>query len=87
MTKGDNNVAEHVNRLVDIVDSLNASMLAQHNYAVHLLDLNFGKKSAEIDITESFAAQGLAHANVPRDRVAGNTAAGAPLPQGAGIVT
>ena len=78
MTQEEDSMAEHVNRCTDIVDSLNASMLAQHNYGIHLLDLNFGKKCAEMDISESFASQGLAHANVARDRVAGNIAAGGP---------
>ena len=86
MTDQENSMSPN-NWCVDIIDSLNASMLAQHNYATHLIDLNFGKKCAEMDIAESFAAQGLAQANVARDRVAGNTAAGAPLPQGSGLAS
>ncbi len=42
-------------------------LVANHQYAVHLANLAFGDKAAKMDIAESFAAQGLAASQLPRE--------------------
>lgn len=56
--------------------------LANHQSVCHLMDLAYLEKLVKMDIAESFAAQGLAHANLPRDVAGLQTSAGVPA-QGA----
>jgi len=53
---------------------LSTQAIANHQTASHLMDLSFIEKAVKMDIAESFAAQGLAQANLPRDAVGANLA-------------
>lgn len=55
---------------------LNVQALANHQTSAHLMDLAFIEKATKMDLAESFAAQGLQHASVGRDAVAGTIAGG-----------
>ncbi len=57
---------------------LQTQALANHQTVSHLADLAFLDKLSKMDIAESFAAQGLAQANLPRDAIGANLAAGTP---------
>ncbi len=57
---------------------LQTQALANHQTTSHLADLTFLDKLAKMDIAESFAAQGLAQANLPRDAIGTNLAAQTP---------
>jgi RES domain-containing protein len=50
--------------------------LANHQQVCHLSSLTFVDKLSKMDIAESFAVQGLQHASVGRDAVAGTVAGG-----------
>lgn len=58
--------------------------LANHQVSCHLMDLAFIDKLVKMDIAESFAAQGLSHASLPRDVAGLQTSAGVPT-QGAQV--
>lgn len=45
-----------------------------HQTTAHLMDLSFTEKAVKMDLAESFAAQGLAHANIGRDAMGLRTA-------------
>ena len=62
-----------------IIDSLNRKMLATHNNNIALLSAKFLKETSEMDISESFAAQGLASSQTPNNVAGLNTAAGVPV--------
>ena len=49
-----------------------------HQTTAHLMDLSFTEKAVKMDIAESFAAQGLSHANAPRDAMGLRTAVHVP---------
>jgi hypothetical protein len=51
----------------EVAKALAGQMVANHQFSVHVVNLSFGDKAAKMDIAESFAAQGLAAANVARD--------------------
>ena len=55
---------------------LNVQALANHQTTAHLMDLAWLDKLTSMDIAESFATQGLQHASVGRDAVAGTVASG-----------
>jgi hypothetical protein len=57
---------------------LNTQAIANHQVACHLMDLAFTEKMAKMDIAESFAAQGLMHASLPRDVAGAQTASRVP---------
>lgn len=55
---------------------LNVQAIANHQTAAHLMDLAFVDKLVKMDLAESFAAQGLAAAQLPRDAVGATVASG-----------
>lgn len=50
-----------------VAQALAGAMVAGHNFSMQTVNLAFGDKAAKMDIAESFAAQGLAASQVPRD--------------------
>lgn len=50
--------------------------IANHQQVCHLSSLAYVDKLTKMDIAESFAVQGLQHASVGRDAVAGTVAGG-----------
>jgi hypothetical protein len=50
-----------------VAQALAGQLVAGHQFAMQTVNLAFGDKAAKMDIAESFAAQGLAAANVARD--------------------
>lgn len=61
---------------------LSTQAIANHQTTAHMMDLSFLDKLSKMDIAESFAAQGLAHANLPRDAIGTNLAARTPQKEG-----
>lgn len=55
---------------------LNVQAIANHQTSSHLMDLSFIDKAVKMDIAESFAAQGLSHAAVPRDAIGATVGSG-----------
>lgn len=55
---------------------LNVQALANHQTSSHLMDLAFIDKLVKMDLAESYAAQGLAAAQLPRDAVGATVASG-----------
>lgn len=55
---------------------LNTQAIANHQTAAHLMDLSFIDKAVKMDLAESYAAQGLAAAQLPRDAVGATVASG-----------
>lgn len=50
-----------------VSQALAGQLIANHQYALQVVNLAFGDKAAKMDIAESFAAQGLAASQTPRD--------------------
>jgi hypothetical protein len=55
---------------------LNVQAIANHQTTQHFADLGFLDKMISMDISESYAVQGLQQAAVGRDAVAGTIASG-----------
>ena len=55
---------------------LSTQAIANHQSVCHLMDLSFVEKLVKMDIAESFAAQGLAAAQLPREAVGATLASG-----------
>jgi hypothetical protein len=64
------------NLLMQSALNLNVQALANHQTTQHFADLGWLDKLLTMDITESYAVQGLQHASTARDAVAGNIASG-----------
>lgn len=64
------------NLLMQAALNLNVQALANHQTTSHFADLGWLDKLTSMDIAESYATQGLQHASVPRDAVAGSIASG-----------
>ena len=64
------------NLLMQSALNLNIQALANHQTTQHFADLGWLDKLISMDISESYAIQGLQHASVPRDAVAGNIVSG-----------
>jgi hypothetical protein len=50
-----------------VAQALAGQLVAGHQFAMQTVNLAFGDKAAKMDIAESFAAQGLANAQLPRE--------------------
>ncbi len=61
---------------------LQTQALANHQTTSHLADLTFLDKLSKMDIAESFAAQGLAAAQLPREAAGINLASETPKSKG-----
>ena len=64
--------------LMNAALQLNTQAIANHQTSSHLMDLSFVNLATKMDIAESFAAQGLAAAHLPREAAGLNLAAVTP---------
>lgn len=64
--------------LMNAALQLNTQAIANHQTTSHLMDLSFVDKATSMDIAESYACQGLAASQMPREAAGINLAARTP---------